>query len=50
MNDPTNWGADQWARIYGDDIAQAGGQIDAQSSLSVYGLGGCMGFQGSTAR
>jgi hypothetical protein len=50
MNDPTNWGADQWARIYGDDLAATGGQHDAQSSLTPYGLTACMGFTGSVAR
>ena len=50
MRDPTNWGADQWARLYGDDIAQVGGQPDAQATLTPYGLNGCFGFIGSPAR
>lgn len=50
MNDPTNWGADQWSRLYGDDLAMAGGQHDAQSGLTPYGITACMGFQGSAAR
>lgn len=42
--DPTNWGADQWARIYGDDLAAVGGQHGAQSGMTVYGMTDCMGF------
>lgn len=38
LNDPTNWGADMWARIYGADLAAAGGQHNAQSGLTVYGV------------
>jgi hypothetical protein len=48
--DPTSWGADQWARLYGDDLAMAGGQNNAQSGLTAYGFTNAMGFQGSAAR
>lgn len=45
LNDPTNWGADQWARIYGADLANAGVVHDTQTSLTAYGFEGCLGFR-----
>lgn len=40
LNDPTTWGADQWARLYGADLMQH----DAQSGHTCYGMTGSMGF------
>jgi hypothetical protein len=48
LDDPVTWGADiggdQWARIYGEDLRQAGGQHSAPSGYSVYGIVGGIGF------
>ncbi|HEX8611935.1 MAG TPA: hypothetical protein VF800_11670 [Telluria sp.] len=40
LHDPTTWGADQWARLYADDLYRHG----AQSSFTAYGLD-YQGFQ-----
>ncbi|MFL6675886.1 MAG: hypothetical protein ACJ8LG_21665 [Massilia sp.] len=51
LNDPTNWGSDMWSRLYGEDLALAGGQHNAQSGLTAYGVtNNSMGYIGSAAR
>lgn len=45
LNDPTNWGADQWARIFGADLGAAGMVHSTQTSLTPYGFQGSLGFQ-----
>jgi hypothetical protein len=40
LHDPTTWGADQWARLYADDLYNHG----AQSGFTAYGLD-YQGFQ-----
>jgi hypothetical protein len=44
LNNPTTWGSDMWARIYGEDLARAGLAGDTQSSLTAYGMRGAIGF------
>lgn len=36
LHDPTTWGADQWARLYADDLLPT----DAQSSFTIYAATG----------
>ncbi|MYM39664.1 hypothetical protein [Duganella qianjiadongensis] len=49
MNDPTNWGADQWTRLYAADIAAVGGPNRTQSSLTAYGLTGTVDYYPGSA-
>lgn len=50
LGNPATWGADfesdQWARLYGEDLKNAGGQHSAPSAYDIYGIKGGLGFPG----
>lgn len=43
MLNPTTWGSDQWARLYGDDLWM-GVPHSAPNSYAAYGIEGGLGF------